>query len=306
MVHSLSSWTVVTLCVSIPASLSSFNTCLLPPGQSGPSQLGRGPSTRMKYLPRKPTWCKYTLAFHNILQGLENSEYLLNKSLNADMTRPFFLSDAARISSEWAPIGWTSSWIIELLGFDDFRCLFLEGDDGRKLTIQLGVKRETCDQGFGVEYFYRGSFNAVESWGTEYKLLAARKGRRATFRSWSITGSRFSARTSTDPTNEGEAHNSELTFVIYIKAHGYASAHSALCDHCSLIIYETRYKCTVCDDFDYCERCFVHAPSNHPWPYSSRSLATLSRGRRERLEKKVTKGRLVLLMADSDSRLEIH
>jgi hypothetical protein len=64
----------------------------------------------------------------------------------------------------WHQIGWTVCWDPGILGVNTYTCLYISRDDGKKLTVYLGVARETTDVGFGQEYFYRGYSHTQDGW----------------------------------------------------------------------------------------------------------------------------------------------
>lgn len=226
---------------------------------------GEWPDYADEYLSRTPSASRYSLATEQTIQIQINGQELLRKRHSANLLLPAYLSDASgEAHPQWFPIGWTASWNIVPLGPHDFSCLYFEREDGQRVTIQLGVNREVSDEGFGPEYFYRGYFLAVEGWHFEPDFLSYSKPATGEQELQNHRVQVFCEDVHKPSQRHPRTSQVELAFLIRVHSHSYGVRHFATCDNCAAWIYGTRYKCTTCDDFDYCSDCFKWAAWHHP------------------------------------------
>ncbi|KIM98488.1 hypothetical protein OIDMADRAFT_181845 [Oidiodendron maius Zn] len=61
-----------------------------------------------------------------------------------------------------------------------------------------------------------------------------------------------------------EVINNQRMWVIDIEQPTEARHHEVTCDGCKFEIYGRRFKCKICEDFDYCAECFSTSKDTHP------------------------------------------
>jgi hypothetical protein len=71
-----------------------------------------------------------------------------------------------------------------------------------------------------------------------------------------------------DSESSGEEAVEPSNVAVPVSATEAKPIHNAFCDGCRVRIQGVRYKCAVCADFDFCEKCQVFAGEKHPTSHS--------------------------------------